>query len=552
MLVGILFILNLFAQVYYTKWDMTEDKRFSFTKPTIKLLESQEDVIFIDVLLEGNFPAGFKRLQEATREMLDGFKRINPNIEYRFQNPNEGTVEEINARRDELAKDGVVPTNLRTREAGEAKEQLIYPYALVRFSNRMIPVNLLESEQPGISPEVVLNNSIALLEYKFANAIAKLKQTRQSNIVFTEGHGELSKEQTAYLETELRRFYATGRVNLDSVIQIPQDIDLVIVPKPVEPFTDRQLFILDQYLVKGGNILFLIDALDVSLDSINYNGTFIPQPYSLNLDQFFFKIGARVNPDLVLDLQCTRIPMVIGNQGDRVQTELFNWFYHPLVAPVSEHPIVNRIDRVNFNFPSSIDTIQTSAPIRKTILLQSSPYSRIQKTPVRLNFEILRYEPDPQEFDQGPQSLALLLEGKFESLFENRMTSDMEALLESVNATFAISGEPGKALIVSDGDLVKSLFDARTGDYGEIGLNKFENFVFKGNQDFIFNAVEYMLDENGVLSARSKELQLRMLNTVKAKAESRKWQLLNICFPLILLLLGGLFFQQYRKRKYTR
>lgn len=551
LLILILFVVNVIAHAVYTKWDLTEEKRYTFTTPTVELLENLDDVIYVKVLLEGDFPAGFKRLQAATRELLDGFRRITPYIEYEFEDPASGTTQEINERREKLAKEGITPTNLRVRDAGEASERLIYPYALVHFGSRVVPVNLLEQERPGVSNEVVLNNSVSLLEYKIAHAIQKLRHTRQRNIVFTEGHGELDSRQTAFLETRLREFYATGRVNLDSVIQIPTDIDLVIIAKPQRPFTEKQLFVLDQYLVKGGNIMFFLDPLDVSLDSINLHGNYVPPAFDLNLDQFLFKTGARVQPNLVLDLQCTRIPLVVGQMGDRVQTELFNWYYHPLVAPGSNHPIVNNIDRVNLYFPASVDTIQTNVPIRKTFLLKSSEYARTQLTPVRLNFEILRFEPEPDQFDQGPLPMAVLLEGQFSSMFENRMTEEMHNLLSSIDMEYTVSDTAGKVLLAADGDLIKNLYKPDTDEFSELGYNKYEQYTFKGNQDFVLNAVEYMIEDGGILTARSKDVKLRMLDTVKAREESLKWQLLNICLPLVCLILGGILFQYFRKRRYS-
>jgi ABC-2 type transport system permease protein len=237
--------------------------------------------------------------------------------------------------------------------------------------------------------------------------------------------------------------------------------------------------------------------------------------------------------------------------GDRVQTELFNWYYHPLVAPGSNHPIVNNIDRVNLYFPASVDTIQTHVPIRKTFLLKSSEYARTQLTPVRLNFEILRFEPEPDQFDQGPLPMAVLLEGQFSSMFENRMTEEMHNLLSSIDMEYTLSDTAGKVLLAADGDLIKNLYKPDTDEFSELGYNKYEQYTFKGNQDFVLNAVEYMIEDGGILTARSKDVKLRMLDTVKAREESLKWQLLNICLPLVCLILGGILFQYFRKRRYS-
>ncbi|MDX1406805.1 MAG: gliding motility-associated ABC transporter substrate-binding protein GldG, partial [Saprospiraceae bacterium] len=544
----ILVALNILGGLIYQQWDLTEDKRYTLTRPTVELLEGMDESMYVQILLDGELPAGFKRLREAAGNMLNEFRRKNGLIAYRFENPQEGTIQERNAQAEQLAKDGIIPTRLRIREAGEAKEKLIYPYALFFYGSEMYAVNLLENERPGVDNEWILNNSIGLLEYKFANAIQKLQQSSRANIVFTSGHGELEVVQTAFVEQELRKHYNTARVDLDTVITIPDEIDLVIVAKPYAPFSDKELFILDQYVVNGGNAIFLIDQLNVGLDSFSQTNSYIPQAFDLNLDPLLFKYGARINPDLVLDLECTRIPMVVGQVGERVQTELFPWFYHPLIAARTEHPITKNIDRVNLHFPSSIDTIQTRADIRKTILLKSSEYTRIQRIPVRLNFEILRYEPDASQFDKGPLTTALLLEGEQVSLFENRVSDEMRGLLQQAGAEYRTQHLPSKVLVASDGDLIKNLYSAESGEFRELGYNKFENFVFQGNQDFMFNAIEYMLDQDGIFAARSKEVQLRMLDTVNARTNALKWQLLNILVPLIVIIFAVTGFNLWRKK----
>jgi gliding-associated putative ABC transporter substrate-binding component GldG len=313
-----------------------------------------------------------------------------------------------------------------------------------------------------------------------------------------------------------------------------------------------ELFLLDQYIVNGGNMIFMIDALDVSLDSINQAGNFIPSALDLNLDPLLFRLGLRVEPDLLLDLECTRIPLVVGAQGGRVQTELFPWYYHPLISSRSEHPIVKDIDRVNLMFPSTIDTVQSRPGLSKTVLLSSSQYSRIQRIPVRLNFEILRYEPESDKFNNGNKPVGVLVEGNYTSLFENRITEELLALTRQVNVEYRVEHKPSKVIVVSDGDLAKNLYNSETGDVREVGFNKFENFVFQGNQAFILNAIEYMTDDAGILAARSKEIRLRMLDTVRATEESTKWQLINIGLPVLLVIVGSMLFNLVRRRKYRK
>jgi len=548
--IGILLALTVLGRFVFLQWDLTEENRYTLTKPTHDLLKNLDEPIYVSVLLEGEFPAGFKRLQRATREMLDEFKNRNGLIQYAFDDPRAGDIEMQNARADELAKDGIIPTRLRIRESGEATDKLIYPYAIFRYGMEMYVVNLLENERPGVDSEWLLNNSITLLEYKFANAIQKLRKSRHANIVFTSGHDELLPQQTSWLEKELRRSYNTAHVDLDTTVRIPEEIDLLIVARPRSTFSTHELFLIDQYLVNGGNAIFLIDALDVSLDSINQSRDFLPTAFELNLDPLFFRIGVRIEPNLLLDLECTRIPLVVGSLGDRVQTELFPWYYHPLLSPKSDHPIVKDMDRVNLMFPSTIDTIQSRPGLHKTILVTSSQYSRIQRIPVRLNFEILRYEPEPDKFNNGNQPVAVLVEGEYASLFENRITEELLALTRQVNVEFRVTNKACKVLVATDGDLAKNLYHTETGEIRELGYNKFENIVFQGNQTFMLNAIEYMLDADGILAARGKEIKLRMLDTVRAKEAAMTWRLLNIAVPVLLVILSTMIFNFRRKRKY--
>ncbi len=549
---GILILLYVVGQWVSTTFDATEERRYTLAPATKKLLGDLDDRIYIKVLLDGNFPAGFKRLQESTEDMLRRFAQISPQIEYNFENPNEGTLEEVNERRQQYAKDGLVPTKLRVSDQSGASSQYIFPFAIINYGTRSIPVNLLQDDIPGADKEVILNNSISLLEYKLADGIQKIKRQTRQLIAFSTGQGELNHLQTLSFEKDLSNSYAINRLNLDSIIQIPAEIKVLIIAKPTEVFNEGHLFMLDQYVMNGGHVLFLIDPLNVSLDSINQNKYYIPPPYNLGLDPLLFKLGARINPNLVLDLQCTRIPMVVGMQGDKAQTELFPWYYHPLISSTSEHPITKNLDRIQLEFPASVDSIQTATPVHKTILLSSSENSRTQLTPVRLNFDILREPPDPKLFNKGPQPFAVMLEGTFESMYKNRLSADQMAVLDKAHLKFKAEGDSAKVLVVGDGDIIKNLVNTSTGETAPLGYNKFENTTFTGNRDFLLNAIEYMLDESGVLEARSKDIKLRLLNTVKAQEEGTMWQLINILGPLGLLLVLGVLYQYLRKRKFGR
>ncbi len=547
---GIVLFVNILANTFYTHLDLTEEKRFTLTRPTRELLRGLKDRIYIQVLLEGEFPAGFKRLQTASREMLDEFRSESGYIDYQFEDPGEGSIEEVNERRKALAEQGIMPMNLRVAEQGQSSQKIIYPVAIVRYGSRQIPVKLLENESPTLNPELVINNSVTLLEYKFANAIKKILAPERPSILFTKGHGELDELQTADLDRSLRQFYNTDRIALDSVVQLkPADCALLVVAKPRTGFSEQEKFKIDQYVMQGGRVLWLIDRLNAELDSLRPR--FVPSDYPLNLEDMLFKYGARIQPDLVVDLECTKILLRTGAAGNASQLDVFNWYYHPAVQPTGRHPIVKNLDRVEFKFCSSIDTIRTKTPVKKTVLLTSSKYSRLQFSPIELTFEILRQEPDPTKFNKGTQSVGVLLEGIFPSNYENRVSEQMLAGLRQLGVEFKPLSEPTRMLVISDGDVAANVVrNPATEDWLPLGLNRADQTTY-ANKELMLNAVEYLIDPTGVIEARTKEVKLRLLDTVKARKEQTLWRVVNIAAPLAFLGLFGWFFNWRRKKRYA-
>ncbi len=548
---GILVAVNVLATYFPLSFDLTEDKRYTLTSSTRSLLEEVDGPVYVDVLLGGSFPAGFKRLQRATREMLDDFRGETSFLDYTFTDPNTGTKEQVNALREEFAKQGMNPTNLRIKESGETTEKLIFPYAVMSYGGRSVPVNLLEAEMPGLPPEVVLNNSISLLEYKLSSALFRLIRSEKPNIVFIRGHGELIPEQTSDLRRELRPYYSFTYLTLDSVFRIHPEVDLLIIAKPRGAFSEPDKFKIDQYIMKGGKAMFLLDPLNISLDSMRLSRDFLPMEYDLNLDDLLYKYGVRVEKNLVLDLECSRIPLQVGMMGNNPQYDLFSWYYHPAVQPDLNHPMVKNLNRVNFDFPASLDTIQTKTVINKTILMTSSEYSRLQYPPVQIGFDILRYEPDPAKFNKGPQPLAILLEGQFPSNFENRVP---QFFLDSLNArgeAFKSVSEPTGVIVVSDGDIIRNPYNSQTNEAKALGYNIYERRQY-ANKDFALNMIEYLLDQRGLIEARSRDVRLRLLDKVKVTKEKTYWQVLNLGLPLLLLILFGVGFHFWRRRRYAQ
>ncbi len=548
----ILLFLNILGNAFFFKWDLTEDKRFTITSSTRKLLKDLDEVVYVKVLLEGEFPAGFKRLQKATREMLDDFRSWSGYVEYEFENPTPADVstKELNERRKQLEEIGVRPVLFRLQGVEGVEEKLIYPYAIFYYKGRSLPVNLLE-EQRSQDQEVVLNNSISLLEYKFANAIVKLKRPNKALIAYTTGHGELDELQTKDLTGALRTYYDVGRFTMDSTYAIPKEISLLIVAKPTKPFSEKDKFKLDQYVMNGGKVIFLLDRLAISLDSLAGREGFVPPEYDLNLDDLLFKYGARLQPSLVQDLQCSKIPQVVGVQGGKPQIELFKWPYHIVSVPRTEHLIVKGVDGVNFFFANRLDTIRTKTPVRKTILLSSSKYSKEQFSPAYVTFQMLHYPLDPQKFKESNIPLAVLLEGEFPSLYENRLSESMQAGLDEIGMEFKTRSVPNRMLVVADGDVAYNfIVDRQAGTSTPLGFNRYEQRMY-ANKDFLLNSIEYLLDEVGVMEARGKEVKLRLLDQVRARKEQTYWQVFNILLPLIFLLLFALLYHYLRKRKYA-
>lgn len=549
LIVGIAIFLNILGNVFFTHLDLTEEKRFTLSKPTLDLLDKFEGEVYVNVLLAGEFNAGFKRLQRSVTEMLDDFRSQSGYISFNYTNPGEGSVEDINARRTELAKEGIQPTDLRIKTTQGTEEKFIYPYAKVSYKGRTEVVDLLDEDAVGGNPEEQLNTSISQLEYKFANAFHKLQAGAKDIVAFTYGHGELSEAERFDLVRNLRAYYEVGTFNLDSATVIPTDIKTLVIAKPKAPFSDRDLFLLDQYVMNGGSILWLIDPLNVELDSMYRQNSYIARDYPLNLNDMLFKYGARVNPDLVLDLQCTKIPLVIDAKGTM---DLFPWYYFPIIVPNTEHPIVRNLDGVNLYFPASIDTIKTKTPVKKTILMTTSEHSKIQPNITRLNFEILRYGDDiAGSFTQKNLTVAVLLEGTFPSFFENRVTQEMQDGLKQIKQEFKSSSVPTRMIVVADGDVARNFINKKTGAPMPLGRNPVDRVTYS-NKDFLLNAIEYLRDDSGIIAARGREVKLRLLDGKKAQDEATFWTLLNIGGPLALLGIFGFVYNWLRKRKYAR
>jgi len=548
----IIIMLNIAASQYYRRIDLTKENRYTLSMATKDLLRNLDDVVFVKVYLEGEFPSGFKRLRNSAKDLLEEFKSYSRgNVEFVFINPNAGSVEDRNAVYKELTEKGLSPTNLRVKGDEELSEKIIFPGAVMVYREKEIPVQLLEN-QIGMGPQQVLNNSVELLEYKFANGIKKLTQRNKPRVFLTRGQGELADKSIADIVQTLQSLqYSVDTINLTKEL-IPRSANVLIIAKPLIKFREQEKFKIDQFIMNGGSVLWLIDAVNAEMDSLRGKPVYLSLARDLNLDDQLFKYGVRLNADLVQDLQCNRIPLVVGMLGDQPQTELFPWYYFPLITPANEHAIVRNLDAIALQFAGTLDIVgrnDTANTIRKIPLLHTSPYSKALLSPVRLHFSMLKEPPDRSAFQQKHLIVGVLLEGNFESVFKNRVAETFARILDSINQPFRNKSIFSKMIVVADGDVIRNDVGASGAAY-PLGYWRYTGQTF-ANKDFILNCIEYLTDDTRLIETRNKEVRLRLLDTQKVKEEKTKWQLLNTAAPLLLVIIFGAVYNWRRRRKYA-
>lgn len=544
---------NYLASVVHTRIDLTQEKRYTLSPATKKLIKGLHDPVTVTVFLSGDMPAGFKKLSNSTKEMLQEFKELGgSNIHFKFEKPGEGlsdtAKEKLQLHLDSL---GLKPTNIKVKaKAGEAQEErLVYPGALVKYHDREVAVDLLQGQDMTGGMQS-LNNAEALLEYKMARSIQKIT----ADTVPAVGYLVTNENQLNYnvfdlVDRTLRQEYRFGFVPIDSVPVIPTVFDALVIVKPITPFTEKQKLKIDQYIMQGGKVFWLIDKLYAEMDSLmRSHSDFVAYDRNLNIDDLLFKYGVRINGDLVQDLQCDKIPLVVGNYGNQPQMQLVPWPYFPTLSSYSGHPIAKNLDNVLSLFPNSIDTVKNN--IKKTVLLASSERSRIISTPAIVTLNSIKTEDDMKTFNQPFIPIAVLLEGRFSSLYTNRLSTGMlDTLASMYKQPFrAATEKEGKMIVVSDADIVTNVVTAKEGPL-PMGYNQFTNYQY-ANKDFFLNCIQYLTDSSGILETRAKDFTLRLLDPQKTEDDRTKWQLLSIGLPVVLVLLFGAVYQALRKRKY--
>ncbi|SRX54872.1 gliding motility-associated ABC transporter substrate-binding protein GldG [Aequorivita sp. CIP111184] len=549
LLVGLI-LLNVLGNYFYIRFDLTQDKRFTLSDEAKKIVDQVDSPLIVDVFLKGNFPPEFRRLQGETKQLLEEFSAYNPNIKFEFINPTEKGNE---AFQSQFEKFGLTPAQVSVTESGKQSTELVYPWALAHHDGKSVKIGLLKN-QLGATSEERVNSSLQNLQYAFADGFKKLATEKSKKIAVLKGNGEYDDRYIADFFSTLREYYFIAPFTLDSVASNPEKtlkalegFDLIVAAQPTEAFSDTEKYVLDQYIMNGGESLWLMDATQMQVDTVS--GKSYAFGKDLNLNDFFFKYGIRINPNLVKDVYSAPIVLASGDERD-AQYNRYPWFFSPLSSSANNHPIVSNIEAVKFDYASAIDTLPNN--IKKTVLLSTSPITKIVGLPFPIDYEseipknlqVVNEGPNPDEYNAGEVPLAVLMEGEFTSVFKNRVKPiKLEGELKNID-----DGNPAKMVVISDGDIIKNQMQGNRPL--ELGFDKMTN-QFYGNKEFLLNTVNYLLDDSGLINIRTRQIAVPFLDPQKTLEQRNKWQILNILLPLGLLALFGIVFTIYRKRKYT-
>ncbi len=544
----ILVVLNVLGSVFFHRFDLTKDKRYTLSPTSLGILKQVQNPLSIKIYMEGDLPADFRRLQQETKQLLEEFQAYNKNIVFEFVDPleNEDESEELTKS---LFQKGLTPINITVDDKGKQSQAMVFPWAVAVYNNKEVNIPLLKNIMGASTTQKVIG-SIQHLEYSIADAINKVTKNKQKKVAIIKGNGELKEVHIAKMLMQIKESYYIGPFTLDSVAKDPngtlnalKKYDLAIISKPTEKFSDEEKEVLDQFIMNGGKTLWLIDQTAADMDSLyNDMGATLAYPRDLNLNDMFFKYGFRINPDLVKDEQGSPIKLATGEQGSATQYQDFIWKFAPQVYPTSQHPIVKNLGGIKFDFANPIDTLKNG--IKKTVLLQSSQYSKTIGTPTEVNLNMVTEKTTPQDYlNKGNKPLAVLLEGSFHSAFENRV-------LPFKDNAFTAQGKPNKMIVVADGDLARNQLDKNMMPV-ELGYDQRTGQLYD-NKDFIMNCINYLLDDTGLINIRSKDVELPLLDKEKVYEDYTLTQFITIGVPILILLVFGLIFTFVRKRKYSK
>ncbi len=531
--------LNWLVSLSHFQWDLTSDKRYSISDATKEMLSELDHEIIVKVYLHGDFPPGFERLESATKETLEAFRSYsNGKVSFQFSDPSEASSETIRQEQyTHLIDSGLIPTNLYANEDGKRTEKIIFPGAIVTSDTLSVPVQLLKGNKT-LSSEDQLNQSYEGVEFELASAIRLLSNPERKKVGLIVSHTQISPGRLSDIIATIQQSYDVF-LDMNNPASY-EGLDALLVLKPDSAFSDADIYKLDQYVINGGNAIFFIDGAKV--DSVSLEGTFA-KPLVLNLEPLFFKWGARVNNNLVKDLNCSQILLNTGIMGDKPQLEPLPWRFYPLLNQFGNHPITRNINAVATRFLSSIDTVGGNN-IKKTVLLSTSDYTQILTTPAVVGYNEASQQPQPEEYKSGSKLAALLLEGEFTSLFQNRILPG-----DSLATTFKEKGVSGKVIICSDGDIIVNDYDYKRNAPLPLGYDRISKNTY-GNKDFVMNALNYVTDANGLILARNKQIAIRPLDKIKIQDSKKVWQVLNLIVPLVILVIFGMLRYFLRTRKF--
>ena len=540
-------VINLISNFFFKRFDLTQDKRYTLSETTLNIIESVDSPLYIEVYLEGNFPPEFKRLQNETKQLLEEFTAYNSNIIFNFKNPIEKEETRVEKMKEFYAK-GMQPLSITVEDKGKQSQEVVFPWAQATYGDKFTKIALLKNLM-GASTEQKVISSVQHLEFGFAEAINKVSKEKQKKIAVIKGNGELIEPFMADFLKTVKESYYIGPFTLDSVAKQPtqtlealKKYDLAVIAKPTEAFTEEEKQVLDQYIMNGGKTLWLVDVISADMDSLyNETGTILAAQRELNLTDMFFKYGIRMNPLLIKDEYATPIKLATGNQGSETQMQEYTWKFAPFIYPTSTNPIVKNMEGIKFEFTSPIEILKND--IKKTVLLSSSEYSKTIGTPSPISLDMVTEETTPEEYEgKGLLPVAVLMEGKFKSAYQNR-------ILPFKDNSFQATGKENKMIVISDGDVVKNQMDK--GVPLELGFDKWTNQLY-GNKEFLMNCVNYLLDDNGLINIRSKDVDLPLLNKEEVYKNYTVAQLITVGLPIVILAIFGFLFTFLRKRKYSR
>ena len=554
LVLGALVLVNVLVSFVNLRLDLTEEQRYSLHPNTRALMNNLQDVVFVRVYLEGDFPPGFRKLRNATEDLLQQMRRESGGkLEFEFKDP---SAQPDQRTRDELYqqlyKQGLQPTDLQVRGDDQSlTRQVIWPGAMVYYRGQEKPVNLLLGGGSGSSPMQVLNASEENLEFALVDVIDKIIRIKKPKIAFSEGHGELEPALVSDFAKSLSEHYNVTRYDLNRTEAVPEDIDLLVVAKPSTYFSDWARYKLDHFVMRGGRILWCLEGVGASMDSMNSENAFMAMPLETGLEDLLFRYGIRINANLVQDFRAAPIPIVYGSMGGQPQTKLYPWYYFPLVIGDGQHPLSRNLDPVLMRFVSSIDTVNAPG-LSKKVLLTSSDRSRVLASPLRVHLGTATEALEENQFQRQPLPLAVLLEGTFYSAYRKRILNEFALrAVDSLGMKPIDSVRNGRMIVVADGDVLRNEVRPSTGDIYPLGLDRFTGQQY-GNRNFALNTVAYLLEDRSTIELRARKISLRLLDGRKLKTQKTYWQAFNLGVPLVLLLVFGSWRFYARRRRYIR